>query len=112
MYVRDHQRPGMHQAMGLAPTEFDYTVFRITSDIAKQVFPIEIDTDHPAFRQGMSRLAAINTRMTMASERGGVWGKLRQGWCALQAAAVFARVYCIPVKKQALPVSVRVQPTW
>ena len=56
MYVRDHTRPKLHVAMGLDPDEYDFTVFRITSEISKQVFPITLDTDHPAFRRGLARL--------------------------------------------------------
>ncbi|MFM7462375.1 MAG: magnesium-protoporphyrin IX monomethyl ester (oxidative) cyclase, partial [Burkholderiales bacterium] len=32
MYVRDHTRPQLHIAMGLDPKEYDYTVFRITTE--------------------------------------------------------------------------------
>ena len=59
MYVRDHTRPMLHEAMGLESTDYDYKVFRITSEISKQVFPLSLDIDHPAFRAGMERLFRI-----------------------------------------------------
>jgi hypothetical protein len=81
MYVRDHTRPMLHEAMGLDSTDYDYKVFRITSEISKQVFPVSLDIDHPAFRAGMERLVRIQCGIDRAKARGGVLGTLQQaGW--------------------------------
>lgn len=112
MYVRDHTRPMLKQAMGLDPTSYDYRVFEITTEISKQVFPVSLDTDHPAFRAGMDRLFALAQRMEAAKARGGVVGKLKQAGLALAGAATFARLYLLPVKHHALPQQVRVAPAW
>jgi len=112
MYVRDHTRPMLHHAMGLDSTEYDYTVFRITSEISKQVFPVSLDIDHPAFRAGMERLFHCQTRIDEAKARGGLIGKLQQAGWAVAGAATFVRLYLLPVKQHALPAQVRVAPAW
>jgi magnesium-protoporphyrin IX monomethyl ester (oxidative) cyclase len=112
MYVRDHTRPMLHHAMGLDSDAYDYTVFDVTTEISKQVFPISLDTDHPAFRAGLSRLFMIQTRVNAAKARGGLLGKLQQAGWAVAGAATFARLYCLPVKRHALPAEMRVAPAW
>ncbi len=112
MYVRDHTRPMLHQAMGLESTDYDYQVFRITSEISKQVFPISLDIDHPAFRAGMDRLFRIQTAMDAAKARGGLVGAVQRGAWAMAGAATFARLYLLPVKRHALPQQIRVAPAW
>ena len=112
MYVRDHTRPMLKQAMGLDPTTYDYQVFDITTEISKQVFPLSLDTDHPAFRAGMDRLFRLSERMDAAKARGGVVGRLQQAGLAVAGAATFARLYLMPVKRHALPTQVRVAPAW
>ena len=112
MYVRDHTRPAMHQALGIDPTEYDYTVFRITSEISKQVFPLTLDIDDPRFRAGMERLRALSAAMDEAKARGGILGRLRQAGLAVAAAATFARLYLLPVKPNELPQQARLVPAW
>ncbi|RVT50800.1 magnesium-protoporphyrin IX monomethyl ester (oxidative) cyclase [Rubrivivax albus] len=112
MYVRDHTRPMLKQAMGLDPTSYDYQVFDITTEISRQVFPISLDTDHPAFRAGLDRLFRLSERMEAAKARGGLVGRLQQAGLAVAGAATFARLYLMPVKRHALPTQVRVAPAW
>eukprot|EP01036_Dinobryon_divergens_P038182 gene38182-50073_t len=112
MYVRDHTRPMLHEAMGLDSSEYDYQVFRITSEITKQVFPLALDTDNPEFRRGLERLFALSQAMAKAKTRGGVVGKLQQAVCAVKAAATFARLYFMPVIEQDLSPQVRMEPAW
>ncbi|EGJ10554.1 MULTISPECIES: magnesium-protoporphyrin IX monomethyl ester (oxidative) cyclase [Rubrivivax] len=112
MYVRDHMRPLLHEAMGLESTDYDYRVFEITNEISKQVFPISLDIDHPAFRAGMERLVRVKTAFDAAKKRGGLVGRLQQGVWAVAGAATFARMYLIPVRRHALPAQVRMAPAW
>lgn len=112
MYVRDHTRPQLKAAMGLQPTEYDYEVFRITNEITKQVFPISLDIDHPAFRAGMDRMFRIQTGYSAAKAQGGVIGRIKQGGWAIAAFATFARLYVLPVRRHELPAEVRMLPAW
>ena len=112
MYVRDHTRPALKQAMGLEPTAYDYAVFNITSEITKQVFPLTLDTDHPAFRAGLDRLFQISQRMAAAKARGGLVGKLQQAGLAIAGASTFVKLYFMPVKSNTLPQQVRMAPAW
>ncbi|MGA1068459.1 MAG: magnesium-protoporphyrin IX monomethyl ester (oxidative) cyclase, partial [Burkholderiaceae bacterium] len=112
MYVRDHCRPMLHEEMGLDSTTYDYEVFRITNEITKQVFPVSLDIDSPAFRACMERLFHVQTQMDLAKARGGVMGGLQRARWAVAGAATFARLYFLPVKRHALPEQVRMVPAW
>jgi magnesium-protoporphyrin IX monomethyl ester (oxidative) cyclase len=112
MYVRDHARPIMYEAFAMDPTEYDYTVFRVTSEISKQVFPLSLDIDDPRFRRGLQRLLTINRAMSAAKAQGGVLGTLKRVGLGCAAAAVFARLYVLPVNHHALPDHVRTAAIW
>jgi magnesium-protoporphyrin IX monomethyl ester (oxidative) cyclase len=112
MYVRDHSRPQLKAAMGFDATEYDYEVFRITSEISKQVFPISLNIDNPAFRTGLDRLLNISLRMDAARQQGGILGKLRQAGLALGGVTTFARLYLLPVHRHTLPAQTRLVPAW
>ena len=112
MYVRDHDRPLMHSAFDIDPTEYDFTVFRITSDISKQVFPLSLDLDNPKFRSGLERLRAIACANAAAKARGGVIGTLQRLKCGAAAGLTFARLYLLPVRRHDLPQQVTMAPVW
>ena len=112
MYVRDHSRPKLYQAFGMDPTEFDYQVFDITSEISKQVFPMTLNTDDPRFRRGMERLLFLSEKAEALRVKGGLWNKcLRLGVMA-QSGLTFARLYCLPTKPNTLPDQVCMAPAW
>ncbi len=112
MFVRDHQRPEMHDAMGLDADEYDFEVFRITSQISRQVFPLTLDTDNPAFRAGLRRLCGLSTKMAAAKARGGLLGRLAQAGCAVAAFGSFARLYLMPTQRHQLPQTIHMAPAW
>jgi len=112
MYVRDHTRPIMYDAFGMDITEYDHRVFRITTDISKQVFPISLDIDNPKFRAGLERLREIAEAVAAAKARGGVLGALQRARLAAAAVTTFARLYLLPVHEHELPGQVRMAPAW
>jgi magnesium-protoporphyrin IX monomethyl ester (oxidative) cyclase len=112
MYVRDHSRPQLYQALGMDPTDFDYRVFEITTEISRQVFPLTLDTDNPRFRAGLERLLRINQASAEAKRRGGLIGHVRRGTLAVAGALVFARLYMMPAKANVAPETVRMAPAW
>ena len=112
MYVRDHTRPYMFEALGMKPAEFGFSVFRITTAISRQIFPVSLDIEHPAFRAGLESMRINFEAAQAARARGGLIGKLQQASANLKIAASFVRLYLRPVHRHALPDDVRVAPAW
>jgi magnesium-protoporphyrin IX monomethyl ester (oxidative) cyclase len=112
MYVRDHTRPAFHAALGLDPTAYDYQVFRICSEISKQVFPLTLDTDHPKFRMRMERMRRLSDAMASQKTRGGLLSLVRRAGLLTALAATFVSLYLMPTQTNALPGTVRLAPAW
>ncbi|MFY9509704.1 MAG: magnesium-protoporphyrin IX monomethyl ester (oxidative) cyclase [Rubrivivax sp.] len=112
MYVRDHQRPALNAAFGLDATDYDQTVFRITNEISKQVFPFTLDIEHPVFRAGMEKLATTAMALESAKARGGWRGRIGALHHALSGMVTLVRLFLLPVQRHKLPAQVRVAPAW
>ncbi len=112
MYVRDHQRPLMHAAFRMDPTEYDYKVFRLTSEISTQVFPLALDIENPRFHAGLERLRRISVATAAARAQGGLVGTLKRIGLAVAATVTFARLYALPVQRHRLPAQVCMAPAW
>jgi len=112
MYVRDHARPVFHAALGLDPSAYDFQVFRITTEIAKQTFPVSLDLDNPAFRKGLDHMLELVTAMNALKGKTGPLAKLRLLALKAQAGLTFARLFFLSPKRHALPADVRLAPSW
>jgi magnesium-protoporphyrin IX monomethyl ester (oxidative) cyclase len=112
MYVRDHQRPHFHKALGIDPTEYDRTVFKITTEISRQTFPLEIDVDNPAFFAKLEKLRRIAEQGAVNAAKGGLVGKLAKLKTAASAGFVFAQLFFMRSKANELPSNIRLAPTW
>jgi magnesium-protoporphyrin IX monomethyl ester (oxidative) cyclase len=112
MYVRDHARPLFHAALGLDPTKYDFEVFRITTAIAKQVFPISLDLDHPVFIAGLESLRVIAEKTAALKAKGGVIAKVQSLALKAKAAGIFARLFFLRPITHELPADVRLAPSW
>lgn len=112
MYVRDHARPEFHKAIGMDPTDYDFRVFRLTSEIARQVFPVEVDVDNPRFLKGLERLRLINNRVEAMRDDTGLTARAKRWGHALSALSAFIGLYTIPARKNELPAQIRLEPVW
>ncbi len=112
MYVRDHTRPMLYEALGMDPTEYDYKVFDICTEITRQIFPLTLNTDDPRFRAGLERMRRINVRSLELKEQGGIINTLKRGAYSVAAAATFARLYMLPVHSNEIPETTRMAPVW
>ena len=112
MYIRDHNRPALHAAFGIDPTDYDLQVLGITSEITKQVFPLTLDLDNPKFRAGLERLRHLSAGIDATRERGGLVGLARRAGLSVAAAWTFGRLYLMPTVPNALPQTIRMAPAW
>jgi magnesium-protoporphyrin IX monomethyl ester (oxidative) cyclase len=112
MYVRDHARPVFHAALGLDPTEYDYQVFRITSEITKQTFPVSLDLDNPVFRKGLETMRVASVKMAALKGKKDLLSRARYLGLQAQAAAVFVRLFLLRPKFHPLPADMRLSPSW
>jgi magnesium-protoporphyrin IX monomethyl ester (oxidative) cyclase len=112
MYVRDHARPELHKALGVDITAYDLQVFRICSEISKQVFPVVLDTDSPRFRAGLDRLSRIAQGIETAKREGGLLNLAKRGALMVGAGITLAGLFFHPTVRNDAPRNVRLAPTW
>src|SRR6201995_4856553 len=112
MFVRDHARPVFHAALGLDPTDYDMQVFRITTEISKQVFPVTLDVDHPAFLAGLKRLLWISEQVAAAKQQLGLGGLVKRAGLMTAAGFTLMRLFLLRPQSNELPRQVRTAPAW
>ena len=112
MYVRDHSRPAFHAALGVDIDDYDFKVFRTTSAISRQVFPITLDADAPDFRAGLSAMLRASDGIGRAKAQGGIGGAVKRiGW-TLAAGAAFVRLMVSRSDENQLPATIRLVPAY
>jgi magnesium-protoporphyrin IX monomethyl ester (oxidative) cyclase len=112
MYVRDHNRPVFHRALGVDPATYGYEVFSICTQISRQVFPVELNTDDPRFRAAMEDLRKAAVGIEDAKARGGMSGALSRVGNMAKAGLAFARMYLMQPRANELPATIRLSPAW
>ena len=112
MFVRDHARPVFHSALGLDPTAYDMQVFRITTEICKQVFPVTLDLDNPAFLAGLQRLLRLSERIEANKGQYGLGGILKGLGLKASAGATLVRLFLMRPRQHELPRDIRMAPAW
>ena len=105
MYVRDHQRPAFHEALGVDPDWYAHEVFTKTSELSKQIFPITLDIEHPRWQPTLEALQKANA--DLADAKG-----LRKVWAQLRAGRAFLSLMLIPSIPNQAPESVRLEPAY
>jgi magnesium-protoporphyrin IX monomethyl ester (oxidative) cyclase len=112
MYVRDHMRPVLYDAFGMDIEDYDYRVFRLTTEISRQCFPITIDSDAPAFRARMEDMLRISRELDDLRGRPGLTNRMRRGACMVRAGWTFVRLFFRRAERNDMPATVRLVPAW
>jgi len=112
MFVRDHARPEMHKALALDPETYGMDVFRITVEISKQVFPVLVDIENPAFLAGLRKMQALVAGIDRARAKGGLLGALKVKALQARIFGTFVALYFLPTKRNALPEQALLAPAW
>ena len=112
MYVRDHARPAFHEALGVDIAWYDREVLRKTSEISRQVFPLELDLDNPKWERGLKRMERAFSDLERAKQKGGLSGAIGRVTSSIRAGAAFVGLYLIPVKRHQPPASSRLEPSY
>ena len=112
MWVRDHQRPAFHKALGVDPAWYGQEVFRKTSDISRQVFPMVLDIDHPRWIPQLSAMQAANVTIAEGRKQGGIAGWAKRMAGSARAGFAFVSLLTIPVVRSEVPASPRMEPAY
>lgn len=112
MYVRDHARPEFHKALGIDIHDYDMEVYRKTSEISQQIFPITLDIDNPRWQRAIQNFKVAMFDMDAAKRKGGIGGFFGKLSAGARSGMAFASMYFTPVKKHTPPASSRLEPTY
>jgi len=109
MYVRDHQRPAFHKALGVDPDWFAHSVFTKTSEISRQVFPLTLDIENPRWMKNLRALHRANVDLADAKKNGRLFKRLI---ASARAGLAFVSLLTIPSIKNKVPAKTRLEPAY
>ncbi|WP_224826621.1 magnesium-protoporphyrin IX monomethyl ester (oxidative) cyclase, partial [Cognatishimia sp. MH4019] len=112
MYVRDHQRPAFHDALGVDPDWYAHEVFTKTSKLSEQIFPITLDIEHPRWQPNLERMQRASVKVAEGKAEGGLGGLIKRGIGMAQATRAFIALYTIPANKHVVPATTRLEPAY
>ena len=112
MWVRDHQRPAFHKALGVDPKWYGQEVFRKTSEISRQVFPITLDIDSPRWVRNLNRMEVANIAIAKGRKAGGLGGWLTRMGGTVRAGLAFVSLLTIPAVSNEVPQNPRLEPAY
>ena len=112
MWVRDHQRPLFHKALGVDVTWYGQEVFQKTSEISKQVFPFTLDINHRRWRPNLDRIEKASVQIAKAKERSGIIGLVSRLTGMAKAGIAFASILTIPSIPNDVPDSPVIVPSY
>lgn len=112
MYVRDHQRPAFHKALGVDPDWYAHEVYTKTSVLTQQIFPITLDIEHKRWQPTLEKLQRANLQIADGIAAGGIGGKITSLMGRAKAAMAFVSLITIPSISHKRPESVRLEPAY
>lgn len=112
MYVRDHQRPVFHKALGVDPDWYAHAVYEKTSELTRQIFPIVLDIEHPNWQPLLVALQKANADLAAAATVRGPLGMIKRASARSRAATAFLRLMMIPSIKNDVPAQTRLEPCY
>ena len=113
MFIRDHQRPAFHKALGIDPDWFAQSVFTKCSEISKQVFPLTLDIDNPRWMKNLRKLQRANADLAEAGKAPGKLAALpKRIGAQARAVAAFVALLTIPSIKNEVPATTRLEPAY
>lgn len=112
MWVRDHRRVVFHRALGLDPSEYGMKVFRLTLEICRQVFPVLIDVESPAFLSSLERFRILDEKIAQVEAGSGVFKRFKVWGLKARAVTTFLRLLFMRPRTNELPERSRLHPVW
>jgi magnesium-protoporphyrin IX monomethyl ester (oxidative) cyclase len=109
MFVRDHQRPAFHKALGVDPDDYAHSVFTKTSEISRQVFPLTLDIENPRWIKNLRKLQRANVDLANAKRDGRFFARMG---ATLRAGLAYTSLLLIPSIPNEVPEHTRLEPAY